>query len=92
MKHLLLTLPLLLLIGCGDNVIDPLPACAELGCPGLEGTCKPGHCACAPGREDAPVACVTYPACAELECRALACEGNLCTCELAAGFATCETP
>lgn len=88
MKHWLLTLPLL--AACGDNVLDPLPACAELGCPGLSGTCKPDHCACAPARTDPPEACVAYPACAELACTAIACEGALCTCETESGPATCE--
>lgn len=81
----------LALVGCAPDG-DPLPACAELGCVGLEATCKPSSCACAPTKEDAPIACVAYPACAELGCRALACEEHLCTCELAAGVATCETP
>lgn len=91
MKQWLLTLPIL--IGCGDNIVDPLPACAELGCVGLDATCpSPSSCACAPTKEDAPLECVTYPACAELECRALACEDHLCTCELDAGVMTCETP
>jgi len=86
-------LVLALLVGCAPDPADPLPACAELGCVGLEATCKPSSCACAPTKEDAPIACVAYPACAELECRALACdEKHLCTCELAAGAATCETP
>ncbi len=81
----------LALSACGDNAIDPLPACAELGCPGLDGTCKPGHCACAPTREDTPTSCVAYPACAELACAAIACDGALCTCEIARGeITTCE--
>ena len=80
----------ILLAACGDNVLDPLPACAELGCPGLDGTCKPGACSCAPDRTPPAMACVAYPACAELACRALACDGALCTCELADRYATCE--
>jgi hypothetical protein len=86
-------LALLLVAACGDNVITPLPSCAELGCRGLDGTCKPSSCACAPTRQDTPMACTPYPSCGELGCRGIACaDGDpLCTCELADGsITTCE--
>lgn len=80
-----------LLAACGDNVLETAPACAELGCPGLDGTCKPSSCACAPSKTDEPIACVAYPACAELACASIACDGALCACEIGDGVpAICE--
>lgn len=81
----------LLIAACNPTVDAPtLPACAELGCKGLAASCKPGHCSCALSRDEEPMACVAYPACAELACDALACDGALCTCGMGESTATCE--
>lgn len=92
----LLALPLL--IGCATDPTTPadapapdaLPACVELGCPGLTLVCR-RNCTCSHDKADPGIPCQPYPSCGSLGCIALACDDHVCTCELADGSSTsCE--
>jgi len=92
-----ITLSLLLLLACGDNVSpsldasSPEPSCAALGC--TIPACEADVCSCM-GVTCVPTGIPIPTSCDELQCRSLSCgmgdEEGRCTCTHADGsFETC---
>lgn len=82
----------IVIAGCaapGVPAPDPLPTCADLGCPSVTASDKRcsarGECSCTIDR----VSTACAAPCADLPCDDVACDGDTCTCAIGDAAASC---